>query len=48
MAFKPFESVAEIRYVRLTMTSQNCIYEEIMSRLKFGGGAGYMYGGGEM
>ena len=33
MAYKPVESVAEFRYVRLTLTNQNCMHEEIKSIL---------------
>jgi len=36
MAYKPVESVAEFRYARLTLTNQNCLHEEIKSRLKLG------------
>ena len=36
MADKSFESVAEFRYARLTLTNQYCMHEEIKSRLKLG------------
>jgi hypothetical protein len=36
MAYKHFEGVAEFSYVRLALANQNCMHEEIKSRLKLG------------
>jgi hypothetical protein len=33
IANRPFENVAKFNYLRTTPTDQNCIYEEIKSRI---------------
>jgi hypothetical protein len=36
IAYKFLENVANFKYVRMTITNQNCIHEEIKNRLNLG------------
>jgi hypothetical protein len=35
-AYKSFENMAEFKYFGMTVMSEKCVYEEIMSRLALG------------